>query len=92
MVGKLELEVFLPSSSSLKAKRAVLNRIKSRVRSRFNAAVAELDHQELWQRASLGVAVIGSEYGILKDTLDKIFRAVDAEADIDIVDHTIEIV
>ena len=92
MVGKLELEVFLPSSSSLKAKRAVLNRIKSRVRSRFNAAVAELDHQELWQRASLGVAVIGSEYGILKDTLDKIFRAVDAEADIDIVDHSIDIV
>ena len=91
MVGKLELEVFLPSSSSLKAKRAVLNRIKSRVRSTFNAAVAELDHQELWQRASLGVAVIGSEYGILKDTLNKIFRAVDAEADIDIVDHSIDI-
>jgi len=92
MVGTLVLEVFLPNSLSLKAKRSVLNRIKGRVRSRFNASVGELDHQELWQRASLGIAVVGNEYGRVHDVLDKIFRMVDSEEGINIVGHSMEIV
>ena len=47
-VGVLILEIQLPYSHSLKDKRAVLLKIRDRLRSRFNVAIAELDHQDLW--------------------------------------------
>jgi len=59
-VGRLELRI--PASGSLKAKRTVVKGITGGLRSKFNVAVAEVDHQELWQRASIGVTCI-SESG-----------------------------
>jgi len=53
-VGLLTLEIHLPYSHSLKEKRAVLRKIKDRLRSRFNVAVAEMDHRDVWQLATLG--------------------------------------
>ena len=50
-------ELHLPGATNLKAKRAVLNRLKDRLRH-GSAAVAEVDHADLWQRASLGMAVV----------------------------------
>ncbi len=54
-VGLLTLEIHLPYSHSLKEKRAVLRKVRDRLRSRFNVAVAELDHRDVWQVATLGV-------------------------------------
>ena len=59
-VGRLELRI--PASGSLKAKRTVVKGITGGLRAKFNVAVAEVDHQELWQRASIGVTCI-SESG-----------------------------
>ena len=91
MVGTLFLEIFLPTSTSLKAKRAVLNRIKGRIRRRFNASMAELDHQDLWQRSSIGFAVVGSDHGTVKDALEKIVRFVETQDSVDILKYDIEI-
>jgi hypothetical protein len=54
-------ELHLPGAGSLKAKRAVLNRLKDRLRDAAPAAVAEVDHTELWQRTALGLAVVSGE-------------------------------
>jgi uncharacterized protein len=59
-IGVLTLEIHLPYAHSLKEKRMILNRVKDRLRGKYNIAVAELDHQELWQRALLGVVSISS--------------------------------
>ncbi len=69
-VGILTLEIHLPYAHSLKEKRMVLNRVKDRLRARFNVAVAELDHQDLWQRALLGVASISSSETNLRQVLE----------------------
>jgi uncharacterized protein YlxP (DUF503 family) len=61
VVGLLTLEVHLPYAQSLKDKRQVLRSLKDRLRSHFNVAVAEVDHQELWQRATLGVVSVSNE-------------------------------
>ena len=53
-VGLLTLEIHLPYAHSLKEKRMVVQRLRDRLRRKFNVAVAELDHQDLWQRAVLG--------------------------------------
>lgn len=61
VVGLLTLEIHLPYAHSLKDKRQVLRKLKERLRARFNVAVAELDHQETWQRAQLGVLSLSND-------------------------------
>ena len=90
-VGTLRLELFLPASDSLKAKRSVLNHVKERVRTRFNASVAEVGGQDLWQRATLGVAIVGGEAGILDRVLHDILAAVEREDRLSVLDYQIQI-
>jgi hypothetical protein len=61
VVGLLAIEFYLPGARSLKDKRTVLRTVKDRVRARFNVAIAEVEHQDLWQRAGLGVVAIGTD-------------------------------
>ena len=58
-VALLSIDLHLPMSQSLKDKRMVLRRIKDRLQ-KFNVAVAELEHQDLWQRATLGIVAISN--------------------------------
>ena len=59
VVALLSVECFLPMSQSLKDKRMVLRRLKDRL-GKFNVAVAEVEHQDLWQRAALGIVAIST--------------------------------
>ncbi|HEU4765216.1 MAG TPA: DUF503 domain-containing protein [Candidatus Eisenbacteria bacterium] len=87
----MRLELHLPASDSLKAKRSVLNRVKERVRSGFNASVAEVEYQDLWQRAALGIAIVGSAPGALDNVLRDILRAVEREDRLQVLDFQIRI-
>ena len=76
-VALLSVELFLPSSQSLKDKRMVLRRLKDRLGA-LNVSVAEVAHQELWQRAGLAVATVSVSDGmagkILAAALEEIER------------------
>jgi len=87
----MRLELHLPASDSLKAKRSVLNHVKERIRTRFNAAVAEVDHQDLWQRAALGVAVVGGESAVLDRVLHDILASVEREDRLAVLDYHIQV-
>lgn len=58
-IAVLHVELFIPQALSLKEKRMVLRRIKDRLQ-KFNVAVAEVEHQDLWQRAGLGIVAIST--------------------------------
>ena len=58
-VGLLSVELHLPGARSLKDKRMTLRSVKDRLK-KLNVAVAETDHHDLWQRASLGIVAIGT--------------------------------
>ncbi len=61
------IELHIPGSTSLKAKRAPVKSLMARLRNELNVSVAEIDHHDLWQRATLGVAIAaGSETGARK--------------------------
>ncbi len=68
----MTLEVHLPYAHSLKDKRQVLRSLKDRLRSHFNVAVAEVDHQELWQRATIGVVSISNEQAHVSRLLERV--------------------
>ncbi len=71
-VGLVTLELHLVQARSLKDKRQVLERLKNRLRARFNVSVAELDHQELWQRATVGIVSISNTQAHLAQTLEAV--------------------
>ena len=91
LIGTLRLEIHLPAADSLKAKRSVVNHVKERVRHRFNAAIAEVGHQDLWQRTTIGVAVVGEEAPVLDRALHEILAVIEREDRLAVLDYAIEI-
>jgi len=74
----LRVHLHFPESGSLKAKRAELNSVKAHLRQRMGASVAEVAHQDSWQRSTLAVALAGGSAGRCDDAADSICRALDA--------------
>lgn len=77
-VGLLTLEIHIQDSQSLKDKRQVLRSLKEKLRHRFNVAVAELEHQDTWQRSVIGVVSISADENHLEQSL----RAVAEESEL----------
>jgi uncharacterized protein YlxP (DUF503 family) len=74
----MRVHLFFPEAGSLKGKRAELNRIKALLRERLHTSVAEVDHQDSWQRSTLAVAIAARTAATAQDTVDTIQRALDA--------------
>jgi uncharacterized protein len=88
-IGLLTLEILIPQSHSLKEKRFVVRSLKDRLR-KFNVAVAECDHQDLWQRATLGIVSISSDHLILEKTLNSVVEETEKVIDGVLSDFQIE--
>jgi hypothetical protein len=73
-VGILTVELHFPENGSLKGKRKYVKSATAHLRDRFGASVAEVDHHDLWQRATLAVACASGEHGELQDLLDAVVR------------------
>lgn len=76
VVALLSLELHLPAARSLKDKRMVLRSVKDRLR-RFNVAVAEIEHQDLWQRAGLAVVTVAGNEALAERELAGVADAID---------------
>lgn len=74
VIGLLTLDLHFPGARSLKDKRQALRSLEQRVRNRHNVSIAEVEHQDLWQRATLGIVAIG-------DSTETVDRALAAVAD-----------
>ncbi len=85
IVGSVLVELHIPQSTSLKAKRSVINRIKQRLSSRFNVSVAEVDYQDLWQRAAIGVAVVGGEKYVVESSLTKVVNLIQSDPSVELL-------
>jgi uncharacterized protein len=78
VIGLLSVELFIPHAQSLKDKRMVLRSIKDRLK-KFNVAVAEVEHQDAWQRAGLGIVAISTttehvdrELAVVADEIERV--------------------
>jgi uncharacterized protein YlxP (DUF503 family) len=79
-------ELFVPESRSLKVKRAALRPIIDGLRHRMRISVAEVDHQDTWQRAAIGVAVVAESDGHLREILATVERHVANAPDVELLD------
>jgi uncharacterized protein len=77
VVGVLRLTLYLAESQSLKDKRAVLRKIKARVRNEFNVSIAECDEHDLWQKTLLGICQVGADQAYVDGALRAVVRFID---------------
>jgi uncharacterized protein len=78
-VALLEIHLHFPDNHSLKGKRKELSTLKAQLQHRFGASVAETDHQDLWQRSTLSVALAGRDIHSLDEAAAKVARYVESQ-------------
>jgi uncharacterized protein YlxP (DUF503 family) len=89
-VGIARLTLFLPEVHSLKEKRMILRRVKDRAQQKFNLSIAEVGENDLWQRALLGIAVVGHGRRFVESALDEVIRFVHDAAEVSNVEREIQ--
>lgn len=83
----------MPGNSSLKGKRQVSRSITSRVRTKFNVAIAEVDDNDLWQRLTLGISCVSSDGRHANEVLSKVVEYIeDIRGDLELLDYDVEVV
>ncbi|MCA1320883.1 DUF503 family protein [Bacillus haimaensis] len=83
MIGYLECDCMIYDAQSLKEKRAVLQRIITRLKQRFNISISEIDHQDVWQRTKLGIVSISSSKSVTEKELQKVLDYLDSFPEIE---------
>lgn len=90
IVGTLEIRLVLRDARSLKDKRQVLKSIKDRLSNKFNVSIAEVDHQDEWQQATLGVAMAGTDKRYVNSVLSKLVDHLRFAPGAELVDYELE--
>ena len=86
VVGIVRFELHLPQAQSLKDKRQVVRSMKERIRERVHASVAEVEYQDLWQRAAIGLAVVAADGGHVRELLQSARHIVDTYLQAQVLD------
>ncbi len=93
VIGICTIELGLPGNASLKDKRSVLKPLLLRLRREFNVSVAEVDHQDAWRSATIGVAVVSNDAAYIHGLFEKLVRWIEgAPFDVEVHDWRVEIV
>jgi len=85
------VELHLPDVESLKDKRHVLKGLKEKVRARFEVSVAEVDHQDLWQRATLALAYVSADARHANEVVAKAMDFIEDNVAGMVIDTSVEI-
>jgi len=91
VVGLAHIDIHIPESGSLKSKRHLLKGIKDRVKNKFNVSIAEVGHNDLWQRTTIGVSVVANDNKFANQVLSKVVEQINKENGLQILDYSIEI-
>jgi len=91
VVGVASIDIHIPESGSLKSKRHVLKGMKDRINNKFNVSIAEVGHNDLWQRATIGVSVVANDKNFANQVLCKVVEHISKENGLQILDYSIEI-
>lgn len=85
------VELHLPDVGSLKGKRHALKGLKERVRARYEVSVAEVDHHDLWQRATLALACVSHDSRHANEVVSKAMDFIEEHVEGRVIDTSVEI-
>ena len=87
-----DVELHIPAVSSLKGKRAVVKALTAALRNSLNVSVAEIDHQDLWQRCTLGIAVAGASETGVRTVVQNVEKIVYREPRVELIRIDVDVV
>jgi uncharacterized protein len=91
-IGVCTIELRLPENHSLKGKRSVIKSISTRVSREFNVSIAEVEAQDVWQKAVLGVSCVSSSADYAHGQLERVVQWIEANRpDVLLLDYSIEL-
>lgn len=90
VIGLLTLDLHFPGARSLKDKRQALRSLETKIKNRHNVSVAEVEHQDLWQRARVAVVGVNTDHTHLETTLQHVAGEAGTARDILLVDSQVE--
>ena len=91
LVAVERFDLRIPGVHSLKQKRHVLKTLTAALRQSFAVSVAEVEYQDLWQRAAIAVAIVGGEEYHLRRVLREIENRIDAWGEIEVIDLELQV-
>ena len=91
IIGVCQVCLHLPEGHSLKAKRQVLSSLKTRLSQNFNVSIAEVGDQDLWQRATLGIACVANETRYVNKVLGQVLKIIQSNPRLELLDSQIEL-
>lgn len=91
LVAIIQVELFLPESNSLKAKRSIIRSLIQRLRNKFNVSVAEVDGLDKWQRATIGIAAVSNETKMLEKVSQEVIKLLENEERAEVLDSKVEL-
>ena len=88
-IGTLKIRLYAPWVHSLKEKRMVVRSLKDRIREKYNVSIAQLDTEDKWQTATMGIVMIGNDNRYLDGCLQDILTFINGLRDVEISDQEI---
>ncbi len=92
IIGLLTVDLYLPGAGNLKEKRMVVKGIKDRIRNKYNVSISEVDFQDKWQRARLGIVQVGTDYNFIQQNMDRVFSVIEGNHEVQVVDYLFEFI
>lgn len=93
IVGLCTLELYIPTAHSLKDKRRVVKSLIERVKNKFNVSIAEVDRQDNWQHAVIGMATVSNESVHVQQTLNTVTKFIENNEEMaEVINVCIEII
>ncbi len=92
IIGVMTVDLYVPFSGSLKEKRMVVKGLKDKIRNKYNVSISEVEFQDKWQRARLGIVQVGNDYKFIEKNLNAIFQIIESNGALQVLDHTFEFI
>ena len=90
MIGYVDCQCMIYDSQSLKDKRAVLQRVLTRIKQKYNVSISEIDFQDTWQRTKFGIVAISSSKVQTEKELQSVLHFIDSFPEIERTVTTVE--
>jgi uncharacterized protein YlxP (DUF503 family) len=91
-IGALRVRLRIPENHSLKGKRMVLRSVTSQVKNKFNVSIAEIEDQDMWQVATLGITCVSNDSRHVNETLSHVMNFIETvRGDAEVLDYEIEL-
>lgn len=90
IIGTCLVDLRIPGCRSLKDKRQALKALKESIRRKYNVSIAELDHQDTWQRILIGVAAVSRDARFANQVISKVVNEIEKNVNVEVIDYSYE--